>query len=408
MLQKLTERYKNIIIEKVDGNKIHLHNLWGDDSFFLRFSKDEDLHFLDDLYFPPELVAFYSLTENFLEVIAFPLPPDDELLKRKFNFNYQGETFECAFRKPSEHFKKIATGFREDKEESKTAYRNLRQFRDYYRRDELPDFLSKYFSNKEPYNFVIQGNLNRVHNQLLDFCKTLNFYMLFFDRESPTLQIFSKPYNIETLTKPCYSLFDKFPSDINATEIDDVLLDIITVANNSNDVRLKFIFYYQILEYASYYYLKSDVKTRLNALLRKPDISYKAEEYSKVIIEEFKDNFKNNDDKQKLDMLVSESITLSDIKLELENNMDYFSKTIEFDGGFSIDPIMKNEIEGIEQLPENIIKVLKDNILNIRNCLVHLREFRENKVILPTEKNDNLLLPYLYLIRRISEQIMMR
>ena len=104
-------------------------------------------------------------------------------------------------------------------------------------------------------------------------------------------------------------------------------------------------------------------------------------------------------------MLINEHIKLPDLKLELENNVDYFSKTIEFDGGFTIEPIMKDSITGIEQLPDNIIKTIKENIVNIRNSLVHLREYRENKVIIPTDKNDNLLIPYIYLIRRIAEKI---
>ncbi|RXG21153.1 hypothetical protein [Leeuwenhoekiella aequorea] len=104
-------------------------------------------------------------------------------------------------------------------------------------------------------------------------------------------------------------------------------------------------------------------------------------------------------------MLINEHIKLVDLKLELENNTDYFSRTIEFDGGFTIEPIMKDSITSIEQLTENTIKSIKENIVNIRNSLVHLREYRENKVILPTDKNDNLLIPYIYLLRRIAEKI---
>ena len=46
-----------------------------------------------------------------------------------------------------------------------------------------------------------------------------------------------------------------------------------------------------------------------------------------------------------------------------------------------------------------------NNITKIRNVIVHLRESRENTVILPTEKNNIYLLPYLYLLRRIAEKV---
>ncbi|WP_299016480.1 hypothetical protein [uncultured Polaribacter sp.] len=401
----LTERYPKVVLEEVEENRVHIKNLWNDDSFLLRFNKDTDLTFLNSLYFPEELMASYSIEKGIIEVYAFPLDPNEELVKRSFTFNYKGNSYLCNWEKPTEDFEKIATAFREDKEESKTSYRNLRQFRDYYRKDELPDFLSKYFKDKEPFNFFIKGNFKPIENEIVEFCRHLNFYMSYFDRLTPNVQIFQKSYKKENFKVPCYSLFDTFPDTINGTEIDNILLEIITVANSTTDNRLSFIFYYQILEYASYYYLKSDIKHKLTTLLKKPDISYNSEEYSKTIIEEFKNHFKNNDDKAKLEMLISEHVKLKDLKIELEDNIEYFSRKLEFEGGFKLDPIMKNELTGIEQLPENTIKIIKENIVSIRNSLVHLRESRENKVILPTAKNDDLLTPYLYVLRRISEKI---
>jgi len=37
--------------------------------------------------------------------------------------------------------------------------------------------------------------------------------------------------------------------------------------------------------------------------------------------------------------------------------------------------------------------------------MVHVRESRENKVILPTRHNTDLLIPYMFLIRRIAEVV---
>ena len=50
----------------------------------------------------------------------------------------------------------------------------------------------------------------------------------------------------------------------------------------------------------------------------------------------------------------------------------------------------------------------RERLEKIRNVLVHARESRENCVILPSEENDNKLLPYLCLIRRIAETIAFR
>lgn len=84
--------------------------------------------------------------------------------------------------------------------------------------------------------------------------------------------------------------------------------------------------------------------------------------------------------------------------------MKYFTETLEFDGGLNIKPILK-EGSDLDNPPRDIIDSIIKRVSNIRNALVHMRESRENKVILPSKKNNHLLLPYLYLIRRLSENV---
>ena len=59
-------------------------------------------------------------------------------------------------------------------------------------------------------------------------------------------------------------------------------------------------------------------------------------------------------------------------------------------------------------MSDTILNQVRLNIEKIRNVLVHLRESRENKVILPTEHNDQLLTPYLFVLRRIAEKVAMQ
>ena len=51
---------------------------------------------------------------------------------------------------------------------------------------------------------------------------------------------------------------------------------------------------------------------------------------------------------------------------------------------------------------------IRKNIDIIRNVLVHVRESRENLVIKPTHRNSVLLRPYLYLLRRIAEIVVIK
>ena len=61
-----------------------------------------------------------------------------------------------------------------------------------------------------------------------------------------------------------------------------------------------------------------------------------------------------------------------------------------------------------DRVKSQLITSIADRIERIRNVLVHIRESRENKVILPTRTNNRKLIPYMYLVRRIAETVAMR
>lgn len=167
---------------------------------------------------------------------------------------------------------------------------------------------------------------------------------------------------------------------------------------------MKYIFYYQVLEYCSYYYLNEDLKRKLNNVVKNPDIINNSDYYSKILVEEFKNYFKANDDRQKLEKLIKGYCSYSDIKNEIIANAEYFSKDLEFEGGFKLDALINSEKEA-KNPHKDILKSIVERVDKIRNVLVHIRESRENKVILPTKKNNHLLIPYLFLVRRLAETI---
>jgi hypothetical protein len=109
--------------------------------------------------------------------------------------------------------------------------------------------------------------------------------MNYYDRKAATILIDISDDTITNAKCPCLSRVNTFPSDINASKIDSTLLDILSVASNSNDVRLNFIFYYQILEYCSYYHLNAEVDNKLKKILKRPDINHNSNDNIKEIIE---------------------------------------------------------------------------------------------------------------------------
>lgn len=385
----------------------YINKPWCDSSFKLKLKKDKDWSLLSNLILPNELSAIFHKDENLYEFIFSPIEETYAVLSRTFSFNFQHQTFSTYFGKPTDICKQIAQSFRETDNNSiiDTNYRNLNKFRDFYNQDNLPSFVKDFFKDKIPINFFIKGPFNKIENHILLF-KYLNIYMQFFDRKSPGILIFDLNTINENYKLPCYTSYNDFPKTISICNMGTTLADLITVANSTNNIRLKYIFYFQVLEYCAYYYMNDDLKRKMSNIIKNPDIIDESEKYTNKIIEEFKNYFKNNDDSSKLGKLIDEFCYVTDIENEIICNKEYFSKDIEFEGGFIIKKLFSPETKDKDILSsQNILKDIKNNIENIRNVLVHVRESRENKVIHPSVKNNNLIKPYLYILRRIAETI---
>lgn len=143
---------------------------------------------------------------------------------------------------------------------------------------------------------------------------------------------------------------------------------------------------------------------KLRDIIKRPDLLNNPNEYTKLIVDQFKENFKHNDDSMKLEKTIVDYCSFEDIKIELNKNLQFFTQPLEFDGGFKLDSIL-NDGSCIDKPPKQIMQALKNNIERIMNTMVHLRESRENKVILPTEKNNHMIIPYLFVVRRLAEKV---
>jgi len=402
-IEKLLANNKGIK-KKEETDHINFENLWGDETFICRFDKNVNFSLLENVEFPSEHSGFLHKDTNTLELIYGPVPKSDISVNRRFKFYFEGIEFEAFFDTPSEILKMIATAFRETDTKSETDYRNLRTLREYYRPEQQTESIKKFFADKVPLSFFVKGDFSKLNFETVTISKHINFYMRYFDRRAPTILIFDSDKEKEKFVLPCHSDQEKFPKTINARKIDPVILDLLHVINETPNPRLKYIFYYQVLEYSSYYHLNEELKRKLNNVVKNPDVLNNSAHYSRQIIDEFKNYFKSNDDRQKLEKLILDYCDYNDIKLEIKCNHKYFSQDLVFDGGFKIDALIKNE-EDANNPSKEILKSIIDKIDKIRNVLVHIRESRENKVILPTKRNNHQLTPYLYLIRRIAEVI---
>lgn len=392
------------IVKKIDKSYHELSLLWQDDTFVCRIPKSTNFSILKDIILPKELSALFNKETKVLEFIFSPLKPDENFLPRKTKFYFKNIEFETEYSEPSEALELIAKGFIEIDINSETNYRNLRFFRDFYKQENLSEYGKMFFKEKNPISFKVKGSFDKINNDFVGLSKHLNVYSRFYDRKAPVIIIFENQGEKTKHELPCLTNLDTFPENIIMKEIDPVLIDLFHIANETSNIRLKYIFYYQILEYCAYYHLNDDLKRNLNNILKNPDLISNYNNYSRLIIEEFKNNFKNNDDKLKLAKLVTDYCTYEEIKYEIKCNQQSFIEDIEFDGGFILSSILKDERD-IEDPPKDIMPKIVDRIDRIRNVLVHIRESRENKIILPTKKNNNQLFAYVFLLRRIAERI---
>lgn len=399
-LKKIKENNPNAKIEKHQDFHV-IENLWDDDSISFKIEKRQRITALTNIKFLPEIVGLYHFNENKLEFIFSPRLKNDPLISKKFKFNYQGSSFDCYFESCTKSVELLAKTMLIRKPDTDSEHRNLRNFRSYYKG---PAYVQQFNKDRIPISFFVEGNLKKFEKKFSSLLKTLNFYMSYFERNHPKIIILNNELKTEEMKTPCFSNNGSFPKAINAKKINDIILDIFEVANGTRDLRLRFIFYFQIIEYCTYYYLEADVSKKLEKLLSQPDIANNTSDYSKRIQDLLQNHiYSNKSDSNKLEKAISYFIEIGDIEDELLANKDFFCKDIKFDGGLVVQKIFEN-VDQSKHLNNSILKSVKENIEKIRNTIVHLRHSRENTVILPTLKNNELIKPYLYIVRRIAEK----
>lgn len=402
-LKKIVENNPTVKIEKVKDFHT-IENLWEDDSIGFKIDKGKRTTVLTKIKFPPEIIGLYHFEDNKLEFIFSPRLKTDPIIKKKFTFNYQGESYKCHFDTCSKSVEFLAKNLRIIKPDTDSEHRNLRDFRSYFN-NKGPTYIQQYNKDRVPISFFVEGNFKKFKGQFTPLLKTLNFYMSYFERSHPKIVLLNNEKETEEIKRPCISKEKSFPKTINAKKINETILDIFEVANSTRDLRLRFIFYFQIIEYCTYYFLETDVSNKLEKILSQPDIADNTSEYSKRVQDLLQNHFyKNKTDSNKLESSISFFIEINDIKDELLTNTDFFCKDLKFDGGLTVKKIFDNK-EQAKHINNSTLKSVKENIEKIRNTVVHLRHSRENKVILPTAKNNELIKPYLYLVRRIAEKI---
>ena len=165
---------------------------------------------------------------------------------------------------------------------------------------------------------------------------------------------------------------------------------------------MKFIYYYQILEYAAFYYVDDSIRRNLLRIVCTPDILSNPEKYISRILDAVSES--RQEIEAKIEKIVYSSCTPDVIWSELQQNIAYFTTRQEFEGGFVLEPFVCEDTT-LETFTTMWHPNTAVTLRHIRNALVHGRERRGGPIITPTRDNEVKIRPWLPIIRRVAEQV---
>lgn len=392
-----------------EDDRLIISSPWGyeDSQFVFNLSETEIIEQLRYLLIVPQLDAFNHLDSNEAEFIfAFLHPTDPKVsgyLDRNFCFHFQGTSYACSFREPSERLFALAANYRPLPSDG--AYQSAPQliaFRDFQRRTELGPVAGRYFKDRVPRSFFIKPSIPLKEVDWESLTRHLNLLMVYYDRSSPRIVYRQKSEAAKEQSVEALRFIEStFPKELVFRPTDDVLLRLIDIARTS-EARFAYIYSFQIFEYAGFYFIDAKTKTALSKLLRSPSFISCAEDRMAELFSLLTDSAQNDD--FRIRKVIEEHCDPKLLWREIEKNKEFFYNDVCFDGGFNLPKLIAKDTTE-ETWCTMWTPRLIEQITRVRNCLVHAREKRENKAILPTDLNDKKLSLLLPIVLRMAEQI---
>jgi len=192
-----------------------------------------------------------------------------------------------------------------------------------------------------------------------------------------------------------------FPKSLISYPIDTHILDLFSAARQANN-RLAFLYYYQVLEYASFYFIEENVRLSISKVLRRPDLISSTDSCLALIMDAITES--KQSDEHKLSAVIQRSGDPSRIWAVIEKYIEYFSEPHVFDGDFELPAFVKKEWTD-KDFSTAWIPKLPDSLRKIRNALVHARERRMGNAIIPTKANSQRLSPWLKVIEEVACEV---
>lgn len=385
-------------IEVTSNKRVVVVNPWGDPSLIIEIppgnQKFNDA--MNCLHLPEQFTAIWHADSKAFEIIytAYPLTADQKEVKsRQFSFRHNDKEHMCEFAISSDRLLEIAH-YCQPISDSTTQWRNIPPFNLYARRrasgskeTEIPEL-----PLDEPLSFWVR-DVDWDDDEVLSLVNHLNFYMIYYDTRSPHIVVHSPPAGVTHKPRTRYIL-GHFPEHIISRQIDQNLLQL-WLASNTGDAARRFLYSYRIIEYASYFHLETEAKTKIRKLLEAPHALDDLASLTEHVIGAVQDT--KIHETQKIDAVLRTTLDPKLLWKEMQENIGVFTTSTTFDGGFVQAPITTVGTTDADFGP-NEISALGAAIRDIRNALSHGRDQKTIKVITPTARNFERLQPWASLI----------
>lgn len=389
---------------EVEGREPSIVRPWGEEAIEIPLSSEDEELFeaLNAVRLPPRFTAIWHQDTREFEVIFTVLNWDSNLLDRKFEFRYRGQSYHCAFAECSQRLRAIARWARPTGRVARSAFRNLQSFyRFEHMLDERPE--ADYVINGRPTSFWIRGIDRYEDDGVGDLVRTLNFHMAYFDRTTPLILVHEEPAATNRIHDPHRLQVTSFPETLTGSEIDQHLL-ILWESAREGDPVLRFIHYYQILEYAGFYHVKDKVRRDIERAIIAPDAVSRPDRVAQQILDAIAAD--RRQDEAKINEMIEDCVDLHEMWDILNGSLADFSQEVVLDGGFIL-PALVNATADYEEFAQSWNRHFLPNLHKVRNALVHARESRQSTTIAPTTANHSRLYPWLLPLSQTAARVML-
>lgn len=381
-----------------------VYDLWSDPSIALVFPQtNTDLvKALNEAYLPPRYSAIYHKRMRKLEVIwtAYALPEEQrETIGREFDLTVNGTEHRCRFGRSSDRLLTIAAAAVE-LGVSDTEFRNLRSFSAYDQKSEEEEKLGTF---GEPVSFWIE-NVTWDDEKILDLIRHVNFYLRYYDAESPVIVI--HPLKPSVKVNPRTRYFDAigFPPKIDSPDLDPSLL-VLWGASFGTTRSANFLNFFRIIEYVAFQFTQEKARGEIREIIKRPHLRADLDRASREILLVVR-SLNRQREQERVKAFIAETISPNLIWREISQNEDFFRAPTEFEGGLVIEPLI-----GPKDTEETFLKPgverFASSVTDIRNAMAHGKDTVSNKTMLPTSYNFDLLEPWINLIGIAAGQVVL-